>query len=78
MDQESYIADRVSSFIMGLSILIMPIMLFIDWRFSVIAILLIWNQFAFRSSLKGGNGGMQMMYSLGAIIIFIWKFFIES
>lgn len=76
MTHGNYVADRVSSFVVGLSVIAIPVMFFIDWRFSILAGLIIWNQLVFRSALRGDDTGIKFSLSLGVILIYIWHFFI--
>lgn len=77
-DSESFAADKVSSFIIGVSIVVGLIMIFFDWRYTVLSILLVWNQLIFKSSLRGVDTKLKFTISIGLIIIFIWNFFISN
>jgi hypothetical protein len=52
MDEQTFIADRVASFIIGVAIIATVVTLFIDWRVSVILVLLIFQQFEFKMKLR--------------------------
>jgi len=73
---KSFAADRVSSFIIGLLIILTPVFLFADWRYSVLFSLIIRNQSVFRRGLRDVDTGIQMWLSIGAITIYMYHFFL--
>jgi len=75
MDHQSWTADRVTSLVIGISIIATLVMLFIDWRFSVITALVVWNQLVFKKGLRKEETGIQMWLSLGVILIAAWYLF---
>lgn len=59
--------DRMSTFIAVLSTIIALAMLFVDWRYSVVATLVVWNQFIFKEFLEGRD--VKIKYIASIIII---------
>lgn len=66
--------DRTVMFISRILILAGLLLLFIDWRLSVIALILLWNQFAIGTILNGRNGVVQFVLSVGVLVVFIYFF----
>jgi len=75
VNHQSRTADRVTSLVIGISIIATLVMLFIDWRFSVITALVVWNQLIFKKGLRREGTGIQMWLSLGIILIAAWYLF---
>jgi len=77
MDEQTFIADRVASFIIGVAIIATVVTLFIDWRVSVILVLLIFQQFEFKMKLRKSRSSRNFFFITGLMGIAIWQLFLS-
>ncbi len=60
--------DRMSSLIAGIGIILALWMLLVDWRYSLLAVLVVWNQFIFKEHLEGKEVKGKYLVSLISIV----------
>ena len=61
--------DSMSTLVAVIATAIAIIMLFVDWRYSVLAVLVVWNQLIFKEHVEGMDVKFKYMASVLMIVV---------